>query len=168
MIFKSSRSAVLGDAVLRPPLDLWLVAVAEPLAPLQGSPALLAGCRVPAYDTVVQSTPANLYPRWGQTLMIHVKKSHFDTSRPVSRFPFFGTCSADISQCHTGWRPLVTRGTCGVVGLPAFSHFIVSPSGRCSGGPVSRYHDDPSVGALSSLARYSPQEYLQYILVSNR
>ena len=54
------RSAVLGDAVLRPPLELQFVAVAEPLDHLQVSPALPVEGRVPAHDILVQSTTASL------------------------------------------------------------------------------------------------------------
>ena len=54
LLFKSRRSAVLGDAVLRPPLDLQFVAVAEPLDHLQVSPALPVEGRVPAPDILVQ------------------------------------------------------------------------------------------------------------------
>ena len=64
LLFRSRRSAVLGDAVLRPPLDLDLdlqfAAVAEPLDHLQVSPALLVEGRVPAHDILVQSTNASL------------------------------------------------------------------------------------------------------------
>ena len=42
------RSVVLGDAVLRPPLELQLVAVADPLDHLQVSPDLHVEGRVPA------------------------------------------------------------------------------------------------------------------------
>ena len=60
LLFKSSRSAVLGDAVFRPPLDLQFVAVAELLDHLQVSPALPVEGWVPAHDIIVQSTTANL------------------------------------------------------------------------------------------------------------
>ena len=50
LLFKSSRSAVLGDAVLRHPLDLQFVAVAELLDHLQVSPALPVEGWVPAHD----------------------------------------------------------------------------------------------------------------------
>ena len=57
LLFKSSRSAVLGDAVLRPPLDLQFVAVAEPLDHLQVSPALheegrVRRCRAPGLSSL--------------------------------------------------------------------------------------------------------------------
>ena len=60
LLFKFSRSAVLGAAVFRPLLALQFVAVAEPLDHLQVSPALLVEGRVPAPDILVQSTNANL------------------------------------------------------------------------------------------------------------
>ena len=202
---------------MRPPL--LLVAVAEPLAPLQGSPALLAGCRVPAHDTVVQSTPANLYPRWGQTLMIHVK-SHISThhvpltgsrflvpaqltflSAPrgggpwllgvpaqvtvtspktrsltfprysMSRYHATSITSHFVKLSHASLGSTSEVPACPVAALSGSRPFLTSSSPRVVAAVVVPYPGTTTTllsVPLSSLARYSPQEYLQYTLVSYR
>ena len=55
-----SCGVVAVAGLLRPPLQLQLVAVAGPLDPLQVSPDLYAEGRLPAHEILDQSTTANL------------------------------------------------------------------------------------------------------------